>query len=423
MTSHPADAQRRRRVRDHARAWLVALLLGAPAAARAEGSAVADVAVEGNTRTTTAYIKRTLGVEPGDRIDAASLPSLEQRLMNARLFEWVRLRLDDADAERAVLRVVVKERWTLVPFPVFAASRGNAGGGLFVREANLFGRGKQLGLGGIVSTKGTSFSVGYRDPGVWGTPLLFTLELARIDLTREQDDGTATLYQFQDRRYEYGSTVGWQLTQRLAVRGGYFAILADEAPADGFAPPPRAAPVRGLSGEVELNAQDYHLHYVTGLVARVRYRQGVSWLRTARDLEQESAVVSWSSRVLADHALSLTAAFDRAHGDPVVDALRLGGRPGSRGFVVGGLWAETAGTFSAEYQVPVWRPSWGVLAGAAFLDAGLTRWKGAETNYVAPGVGVRLYLRGVAVPALGVDVAQATGVGSPAVSFAAGFRL
>lgn len=308
------------------------------------------------------------------------------------------------------------------PFPVAGAERGVVGAGLFLIESNLFGQGKRVAAGAFFSNRGTSASIGYRDPAVAGTRLLFTADFARIDMLREQDAGMSAIYQFQDQRYDLGATLGWRIADRLTIRGGWFTLLVNATPTSGYPAPPRAPPVRGLSGEIEFDAQDDHLWHVSGFSTRLRYRQGVSWLASDRSLYQTSARASWSTGGFADHVVSLTASFDSSRGDPIVDALRLGGMQGSRGFLRAGLWAETAGTFTVEYQVPIWHPSWGIVSWAGFCDAGITRWEGTSTNYLAPGIGFRMYLRNLAIPAIGFDVAQATGVSSPAFSFAAGWR-
>ncbi len=387
-----------------------------------DAQVIRGIEIEGNGRTRPEVIERAMRVSPGDPFDPEQIPVLEQRVGNLRLFEDVHIEPVGDRSGGVVLHVAVQERWTLVVLPIAGASSGASGAGLFLLESNLFGRGKQLRAGAFLSTRGTSANVGYRDPAVGGTRLLLTADFARQDLTREQDAANTAVYQYQDLRYDFGATVGWRLTDRLAVRGGWFSLLVDATTAAGYAPPPSAAPVRGLSSEVEYLDENFHLWHVTGVSARVRYRQGVAWLASGRGLYQASARASWSGRGFADHALTLTAAFDWSHGDPVVDAIRLGGQPGSRGFLRAGLWAESAATATAEYQVPVWRPSWGVLTAAGFVDAGLTRWQGHETNYAAPGLGLRLFLRSVALPAVGFDVAQATGMPSPTFTFAAGWR-
>jgi outer membrane protein assembly factor BamA len=403
-------------------AALLALSVAGPA--RGDGAAlIRGIEIEGNRRTEGDLVRSAMGVAPGDPFDPDSLPRLEQRVRNLRLFTAVHVAPVPDGPGSVVLRVTVQERWTLIPIPIFTASSGGTGGGLYLLESNLFGRGKVLGVGGMITTQGNSVSALYRDRGVLETPLLFSAEFARADMTRQQDAGGTAVYAFQDRRYDFGAMLGWRISDWLAVRAGWFELLVRPGAALGFVPPPAMPDVRGLSAELELRDEDYHLYYLTGLALRVRYRQGVSWLGSGRGLHQGSAAATWATEGFSDHARAITAAVETSRGDAVVDALRLGGRPGSRGFVQGRLWAESAATTTVEYQVPVWRPSWGVLTTAIFTDAGLTRWRGAETDYVAAGLGFRTYLRDVAIPALGLDVAQATGMSAPTVSVHAGFRF
>jgi outer membrane protein assembly factor BamA len=387
------------------------------------GTVIRGVEIAGNEHTAEEVIRHALGVSPGDPFDQESVPRLEQRVRNLRLFTSVSIQPIEEEERSVVLLVTVQERWTLLPVPVFVSSKGSTGAGLFLLESNLFGRGKQLSIGGVITTQGTNARAAYRDPGVSETPLLFAADFSRTNMTREQYAGSSLVYSYQDQRYDFGARAGWSFSDRLSIYGGWFALLVDATQVPGNAAPPTGPPVRGLATEIEYRDQDYHLYYLTGYSFQARYRQGVSWLASDRSLRQMAATASYSARGFSDHALSLTLNFENSKGDPVIDAIRLGGRPGSRGFTLGGLWAETATTFTAEYQVPVWWPSWGVMTSAAFLDAGLTRWQGTPTNYVAPGVGVRLYLRRIALPALGLDIAQATGMRSPVVSVATGFRF
>jgi hypothetical protein len=48
-------------------------------------------------------------------------------------------------------------------------------------------------------------------------------------------------------------------------------------------------------------------------------------------------------------------------------------------------------------------------------------WRGERTRYVAPGAGVRVYIRNVAVPAFGIDAAWSSAGGGLATSFFLGF--
>ena len=75
-----------------------------------------------------------------------------------------------------------------------------------------------------------------------------------------------------------------------------------------------------------------------------------------------------------------------------------------------------------DYQRPVWRPSWGTLTVLGFVDAGVSTWAGDRTRWVAPGAGFRVYVRNVALPALGLDLAWSTAGEQVAPSFFIGFR-
>jgi outer membrane protein assembly factor BamA len=409
---------------------LAALLLAAAAAdpgagaePPADGAAVTRVEIEGNRRTTGRAIRRALRTAPGDPYRSTLPAELTQRLLNLRLFRTVSVEAQPEPGGAGVaLRVRVVERVTVVPVPALFASRGVFTAGLTVLDANLLGGGEMLAVAALGSNRGASAFASFRDPGVADTRWLLSADAQAHDTRRERYEERTLAYTFRDRRVEAGAAVGWRLDDRWAVRAGWFESRAEALATPGSAPPPRAGAVRGPTAELELDAAAYRLYYAAGISGRVRLREGVRLADSGRRVRQVSGAATWSSAGPRDHAVSLAVAVDDVRGDPVLDAVRLGGRPGSRGFVSGGLWAETAATAAAEYQVPVWRPGWGVVTVAGFADAGLVRWRGEARRYVAPGAGFRVYLRNVAIPVLGFDVAWASGMPGPVPSVLLGLR-
>jgi hemolysin activation/secretion protein len=97
-----------------------------------------------------------------------------------------------------------------------------------------------------------------------------------------------------------------------------------------------------------------------------------------------------------------------ATGDPSIDAYRLGGKTGTRGFAPFGLWAEQAATATVEYQVPIAHFKVGTWTFNGFCDAGRVLWSSETLDFVTPGLGTRFYLKSVAFPAVGIDVSYAT---------------
>jgi outer membrane protein assembly factor BamA len=399
-------------------AVLLALLA---AASPADFPTVSRVEIEGTRRTSPAFVRRAMEVAPGDRLDPASLPALEQRVLNRKIFRSVKI-TTAPDGEGVILRVAVREKLTLFPVPVAAASRGTYTGGVALVDASALGGGEQLVLGLLGSNRGASGFALFRDPGVADTRWLLGARLGAGDTRREHDPGQGLEYRYRERQVEAALTFGRPLGDRLAVLAGWSERRGESLTSAGYPAPPHGGAVRGPMLEVELDATDQRGWIAEGVAGRLEVKQGVRFARRDRRTSQTIATTTWARRVAGNQALSLSLRLDRVRGDPILDAVRLGGIPGSRGFRSAALWAEDGLGAALEYQVPVWTPSWGLLAAAGFCDAGRVRWRDEETRYVAPGLGVRLYLQNVAIPVLGFDLAWATGVRAPAVAVQVGFR-
>ncbi len=379
------------------------------------------IQVEGNRRTSAAYVRSLLGVEPGQTLDPAALPALQQRLLNQGIFRSVVISAEPGGAG-AILRVRVREKLTLVPIPVLAASSGVFTIGGLLIDSDFLGEGKQAGLGILTSNRGASGFVAYRDPSLLFTPWTAGIRLRAADVLHERFEGDTLAYRFRDRRLELGLQGGYRLGSSWTVEAGWIERREESRPSSGFAPPPRAGPLHGPGLAVDLDATDHEDWLVRGVAGRLELRQGLRLGPGDREVSQGWSTITWSGRPWRDHGLSLEVSLDAVRGDPVLDAVQLGGAPGSRGFPTEGLWAEDAARAALEYQVPVWKPAWGVLTAVGLCDAGAVRWRGQDTRYVAPGVGFRVYLRNIAVPVLGFDLAWATGLRSPAGSVYFGFR-
>ena len=64
---------------------------------------------------------------------------------------------------------------------------------------------------------------------------------------------------------------------------------------------------------------------------------------------------------------------DRIDDESIPEPRRLHARrsPGFARRLTGGLWAERAVTATLDYELPIWRPSWGTATTLAFVDAGV----------------------------------------------------
>lgn len=408
-------------------AALLALLVTAPivdsSATIGGGGAttVLRVDVVGARRTSPAFIRSALGIRPGDRFDPAAIPALEGRLLGRRIFREVRI-TPAPDADGVVLHVDVREKVTLVPIPFLGISQGVFTAGTAILDANLLGGGELAVVGGLGSNRGGNAFAFFRDPGVADTGWIVVALAGVIQTRRERYDGADLQYRYRERQLEAELTFGRRLDDHWTALAGWSERRNEARLSDGYAAPPRGGAVHGPVAVLELDDMDPRGDLPAGVSGRAEVKQGVRLARRERRTFQATVSASWSARVLGDHGLSLSARVDRVRGDAVLDAARLGGLTGSRGFRSQGLWAEAAASAALEYQVPFWRPRWGLLTAAGFCDGGWARWRERDTRYLAPGTGLRIYLRDVAIPVLGFDVAWATGVASPAFGVQLGLR-
>ncbi|MCE9673734.1 BamA/TamA family outer membrane protein [Myxococcus stipitatus] len=394
----------------------------APASEELTPGRIERIDIEGNARTRDSVILRALRMLPGELLARDAGPELKRRLLNLKLFKSVDVR-SRPEGDGVVLQVQVDERWTLLPIPMFTSSKGQWQAGLFALETNLFGLHKTFVLGALAGNRGGTFFSLYRDPGIAGSRWTAGLfgQYAKIDRERRVRD--VVVDEYTDRRVDASATLGYQFLPELNVGAGVFTLLNKPLPRNEGGLVPARSDVFGVSASAEYLGQDFHFYFNEGPLARVSFRQGLEPLGSTRDYRQVSASASYTLSLFGDHAVSLLASFDRVWGDATLDALLMGGRAGSRGFTNQTLWAEQAATATLEYQVPLWSPRLATLTAHAFVDVGRVAWKNARLRYAAPGAGVRVYLRSVAVPALGLDVTREPQTGEVVASFAAGLSM
>ncbi|WP_224365539.1 FtsQ-type POTRA domain-containing protein [Hyalangium versicolor] len=380
------------------------------------------IEVSGNTRTRDSVILHALQTAPGDVFTASSGAELKRRVLNLRLFKSVEVHTRP-EGTGVALQVQVEERWTLLPFPIFSSSEGQWQAGVFAVESNLFGLNKTLVFGGLAGNRGGSVISMYRDPGIAGS--LWTgrlwFQFAKKDRERRLDDIVVDAY--TDRRFDISGSLGYQLTSALNVGAGPFALTNKPLPLAGGAATPEPGEAYGVSLTAEYLGQDFHFYFNEGLAALVSYRQGLGFLGSSRELRQLSVFASYTLPLFGNHALTLAGSHIQGHGDPVLDAQLLGGRPGSRGFAQDTLWGDTVSTLTLEYQVPLWSPRLATVTAHAFVDVGRVQLEESLTRYAAPGVGFRVYLRSVAIPAVGVEVTRSPETGKLLPSVAVGFSM
>ena len=373
--------------------------------ARCEGN-ITKVVVEGNQRTAERVILQAARLAPGVRCSESLLEAARQRVTNLELFSDVDVTSTREPAGESVT-IAVEERWTLFPVPFAAASGRGYKAGAFLLERNLFGLNKVIAVGAIQSTQGPRIFAYFDDFGVRQSRWLLRATATYTNLLREQYEGRNRVYAYRDHRFAFRVMPGYELTPELRLYAGWSGATTRTRQRGQFEPPPAGGTRQGPTLGFEIDAADYREYSNAGLVLKSNLETSFEGLASDRSTVHASTALTYSGTAFFDHAASASLAYEVSQGREHVDAILLGGRAGTRGFEMDGLWATAIASSSFEYQVPFAKPRWGTWTIAAFADLGVAQEVNASTlhAYASPGLGIRLFLKRLALPALGVDVA------------------
>jgi hypothetical protein len=157
---------------------LVVVVVGvlvAPTRALAIGETIVDVRILDNARTEESTVRSIAGVSNGDILDADTLDKVRERLNTSGLFADVNVWWEP-HGEGVRVNISVKDKFPWAPVPTASWSANNKSVGLLFVHGNLFGRGKQLAIGGRLATVDSGATIAYRDPAMFGSWIYWQIQ-------------------------------------------------------------------------------------------------------------------------------------------------------------------------------------------------------------------------------------------------------
>jgi outer membrane protein assembly factor BamA len=136
--------------------------------ALAVGEEITDVRVLGNQRTEESTVRSVAGISIGDTLEMDTLDMVRERLNTTGLFADVNVWWEQHKTGVRV-NIAVKDKFPWAPVPTGSFSANNKSFGLLFVHGNLFGRGKQLLIGGKIATVDSGAALAYRDPSFFGS--------------------------------------------------------------------------------------------------------------------------------------------------------------------------------------------------------------------------------------------------------------
>jgi outer membrane protein insertion porin family len=167
------------------------LVLLAPARAFAIGETIVDVRILDNQRTEESTVRSIAGLANGDTLNADTLDNVRERLNTTGLFADVNVWWEP-HGEGVRVNISVKDKFPWAPVPTASWSANNKSIGVLFVHGNLFGRGKQLAIGGRLATVDSGATLAYRDPSFFGTWIYWQIQgiLQRQVIPEYQNYGT-----------------------------------------------------------------------------------------------------------------------------------------------------------------------------------------------------------------------------------------
>lgn len=380
--------------------------------------------VEGLQRTRPAVVEQWLTCRVGALLSSCDLPEIRDRIYRLAIFRRADVTLVDAPGGVEIVITIVEKR-SLYPVPALWYTPGTELAGLVLAEANLFGFNKGLAAGGVISNRGWYTIAAYSDPNVALTNGWGSLRLLYGSGTVENDAPDGSILQsFHMRRFDLEYVVGWTFWDRLSpaltggvrsARVGSVSVPGDEAATDA------SVVMQGFA--LTYSDRRFRDRFDEGLRASVEVQHAFPALRGTAAYDTAILDLKYARRAVLDGFWELHAhAFFGAL--PPVFEERLGGLDGSRTIRGSGLVAaDRFASASLELQVPLVRVSLGTMSAVGFAEIGrYARGEEAANVYGGPGVGLRFYLRDVAIPAFGADLGYDVASKRLAISVAIGYR-
>lgn len=385
---------------------------------------VAAIRVEGLRRTRPGVVQQWIECDVGGPLSHCDLPGIRERIYRLAIFSDIEVALNEQPAGVEIV-IRLEEKWTLYPVPMLWYSPGTAIAGLVLVEANLLGYNKGLAIGGVYSNRGWYTLAGYNDPNIaytnlWGSAHAF---LGSGLLENEAPDGSVE-QSFDMTRFDFEWALGWTFWDRFspAWHGALRVARVGAVHVPG-SPPAADATVAVQAFQLIYSDRRYRDFYDEGLRLSAEAQHSFPLDRGSPEYNDAIFDAKWAWPAPLGGFLEVRAhAFVGAM--PVVFEERLGGLDGSRTLPGSGLVAaDRYASLSPAYQVPLLTLAPGTVTGVVFGELGrYARNAEPAVTYGGPGLGLRFYLKQVAIPAVGVDVGYEVGSRRIAFSIAVGYR-
>jgi outer membrane protein insertion porin family len=409
----------------------------------ASAERIAEIVVEENTKTTDETVILIADISVGDDLNATVVERIKVDLVSSGLFKQVDVWWENVKGG-VKLHLVAKDKHSWVIAPAFYNQPTNKGGGVGFGENNLFGENEKLLLYAQLATGDSFLVAAYVDPSIAGTRFSWQLDsFLKSGRVIEYESPTKWLDDpkpVRESRLNYlnnGVRVGMSLWRALTVnarlRGAWVSYsskkLAEGATIQDIVPgAEEGTPVPepgdegwdiSTEGSLTIDTRANWYGISQGHRFALSYERSLPGLGSDFDYRYTQLRLERYRRYYKKHNLVLKSSISYGQNVPFQQEFQAGGTS-QRGWKNSQFRGDFRVTANVEYSVPMFTVSGVSLRGLAFWDSAYATFldtdndqrqylPNAEARGLDPlknsvGGGIRLYMRQIVLPLLGLDI-------------------
>lgn len=385
------------------------------------GQTISAIEVEGLKRMKLDVFMNTLPVVPGDVFTAQTSEQIRIAIEKAGLFSDFTINTEQEDTGGVIVRITVEEKWTLIPLPFLLYTDGALAGGMFFLETNFLGR-RQVLVSGFTYIKQKMFGLlTYSNPDIGMAGLGSSFSFVIYD--ESDGPGSVAFAGGLSRDVLSDTTASGRLRLSLGRETSFFE--------GGELISSLSVPLRlQYDGTIPVSV------FSRGLFTSLDVSPG--WVVSQGDPALVSHAMARYALVWDDrHHLELYG-YGEVEAQPFVFLNERGGGRGERTLPRNEVLTGAIFSGDISYQYLFWSSKALALTATGFFEAGAyhrdlfqtpSRMSSGLTDtdryrlYFGPGAGLRLYVRKVAIPAMGLDVGYSIPEETVHVSFSIGVSM
>ena len=366
---------------------------------------IQGVEVRGLNKTNKSVVLARIQVEQGQPLSSFNPEKTLQRLRKLNLFHSIAVDYEPAGNGVGII-ASLKEKMTLIPLPVIRFSGTYQAYGLFLLDMNFLGLGKKL-FGGVmyIPPRGWNVQVGYIDPEFLATDFIITSKLViGEEIFENSFPGRPVFQRFEVFHFHSEFTAGYKIFEKhfLSLLSMY-KIGNSSSPENALDVPPS---VQAFYQGIRYRYRDIYIKQVLtfGLDIITDYARGIPVKGDVKGHDYSRLLAKYSLPVFSSHRLSLLVHGGAGEMPPAFET-RIGGMAGYKTLPSNEISADYYISGTLTYEYPIYHSSFLTVTAAASWEQGAFKKddQGMQ-NAFGPGAGFRVYLKKIAIPAVGLDL-------------------